>query len=145
MVVSVPEEKWPRLRDLCASEGVEATSIGRFVPTNQLELKYGGETVGKLDMHFLHEGRPKVERQATYKSLSENRRGLAHFAQYSEQNVPVPLVSDGSGWALSPKSKSNERSRCGVAGTFDAQRHPFAAARLAQYRQQRMGHSPVRP
>ena len=30
------------------------------------------------------------------KSLSENRRGLAHFAVPWEQNVPVPLSSAGS-------------------------------------------------
>ncbi len=31
------------------------------------------------------------------KSLSQNRRGLAHFAESSEQNVPVPLSANGSG------------------------------------------------
>ncbi len=67
MVVAVPEEHWPRLEALCRSENVEAVAIGRFVPTGKLELKYAGSSVGQLDMHFLHEGRPKVERQATYK------------------------------------------------------------------------------
>jgi phosphoribosylformylglycinamidine synthase len=67
MVLAVPEEKWPRLQTLAESENVEATVIGRFAPTGKLELKYGGTTVGLLDMHFLHEGRPKVERQATYR------------------------------------------------------------------------------
>jgi aminopeptidase len=38
------------------------------------------------------------------KSLSKNRRGLAHFAESSEQNVPVPLLPDGS-WI---GSKSDE-------------------------------------
>ena len=28
--------------------------------------------------------------------LAKNRRGLAHFAESSEQNVPVPLSADGS-------------------------------------------------
>jgi phosphoribosylformylglycinamidine synthase len=66
MVLAVPEDKWPRLKSLMESENVEAVAIGRFAPTGQLELKYQGTTVGQLDMHFLHEGRPKVERQATY-------------------------------------------------------------------------------
>ena len=35
MVVSVPEEKWDELSALCASEGVEATVIGRFEPTGR--------------------------------------------------------------------------------------------------------------
>jgi phosphoribosylformylglycinamidine synthase len=72
MVLAVPEEKWPRLEALCKSENVEATVIGRYVPTGKLELKYQGTSVGTLDMHFLHEGRPKVQRQATYKPASAN-------------------------------------------------------------------------
>ena len=48
---------------LCESEGVEATAIGRFVPTGRLQLKYNGNAVGDLAMEFLHEGRPPVVRQ----------------------------------------------------------------------------------
>jgi phosphoribosylformylglycinamidine synthase len=70
MVLAVPEDKWPRLAALCESEGVEAVVIGRYVPTGKLELKYLGTRVGLLDMHFLHDGRPKVERQARYEPPS---------------------------------------------------------------------------
>jgi len=66
MVLSVPAEKWQQFRDLCASEGVEATDIGRFVPGGHLHLMYAGSTVGHLAMEFLHDGRPPVVRQATY-------------------------------------------------------------------------------
>ncbi len=66
VVLSVPEEKWPELELLCASEGVEATVIGRFEPTGRLSLKYRGETVGELAMEFLHKGRPPVVRQAKF-------------------------------------------------------------------------------
>ncbi|HEX6963527.1 MAG TPA: phosphoribosylformylglycinamidine synthase subunit PurS, partial [Lacipirellula sp.] len=66
MVLSVPEEKWPELERLCASEGVEASVIGRFEPTGRLVLKYKGETVGDLPMSFLHDGRPPVVRKAKY-------------------------------------------------------------------------------
>ena len=66
MVLSVPEGKWPELQALCQSENVEATVIGRFDPTGRLVLKYHGTIVADMDMHFLHEGRPKVERKAVY-------------------------------------------------------------------------------
>jgi phosphoribosylformylglycinamidine synthase len=66
MVLAVPEDKWPRLKALADSENVEATTIGRFVPTGDLELKFDGKSVGKLSMHFLHDGRPPVGRKATY-------------------------------------------------------------------------------
>jgi len=72
MVLAVPQDKWPRLAQLCQSEGVEATAIGRFEATGKLELKYQGTQVGQLSMHFLHEGRPKVERQATYQPAAPN-------------------------------------------------------------------------
>ena len=66
MVLSVPEGNWGELEELCRSEGVEATVIGRFVPTGQLTLRYEGNTVGELSMDLLHNGRPPVIRQATY-------------------------------------------------------------------------------
>jgi phosphoribosylformylglycinamidine synthase len=47
---------------------VEATVIGRFVPTGRLQLLYEGHEVADLDMRFLHKGRPPVVRQAVYKS-----------------------------------------------------------------------------
>ena len=44
MVFSVPESNWEEFEALCASESVEATIIGRFVPTGDLELKYNDQT-----------------------------------------------------------------------------------------------------
>ena len=66
MVLSVPPEKWDRLKELCESEGVEVTRIGVFEPTGNLRLTYAGEDVGELSMHFLHDGRPPVVRDAVY-------------------------------------------------------------------------------
>ena len=66
MVFSIPEANWQRFHDLCASESVVATIIGRFEPTGQLTLKYGDTVVGDVSMKFLHDGRPPVVREATY-------------------------------------------------------------------------------
>ena len=67
MVLSVPPEHWDALQSLCESEGVEATCIGKFVPTRRLQLQYEGVEVADLDMQFLHGGRPPVVRQAHYR------------------------------------------------------------------------------
>ncbi len=67
MVLAVPENRWEKLAELCQSEGVEATVIGRYVPTGRLKLKYRDHEVADLDMQFLHHGRPPVVREATYK------------------------------------------------------------------------------
>ncbi len=66
MVVSVPESNWQELEELCRSEDVEATRIGRFEPTGRLLLKFHDQVVGDLDMQFLHDGRPPVVREARY-------------------------------------------------------------------------------
>ncbi len=66
MILAVPAEKWNHLQQLCASEDVEAVVLGRFEQTGKLLLRYQGERVGELDMHFLHEGRPTVVRQAVW-------------------------------------------------------------------------------
>ncbi|MEM1304856.1 MAG: AIR synthase related protein, partial [Planctomycetota bacterium] len=66
MVLAVPEANWPTLDALCRSEGVEATVLGAFTPTQRLTLKHEGETVGDLPMGFLHDGRPPVVREASY-------------------------------------------------------------------------------
>jgi phosphoribosylformylglycinamidine synthase len=66
MTFSVPDDKWPEFSALCASEGVEATVIGRFVPTGRLVLKYHDQVVADLAMDFLHDGCPRVLREAVY-------------------------------------------------------------------------------
>jgi len=66
MVLAVPPEKWESLEALCSSEGVEATIFGQFTDTKELVLKYNGQQVADLTMHFLHDGRPPVIRDATY-------------------------------------------------------------------------------
>jgi len=69
MVLAVPPENWEEFHTLCASEGVEATVIGKFTETQRLVLKYDGQPVGELTMEFLHNGRPPVVRDATYQPV----------------------------------------------------------------------------
>jgi phosphoribosylformylglycinamidine synthase len=75
MVLSVGPEQWDEFRALCAEENVEATIIGRFVPTGRLQLSYHGQQVADLSMRFLHGGRPPVVREATYSPAVEEPLG----------------------------------------------------------------------
>jgi phosphoribosylformylglycinamidine synthase len=68
MVLAVPPENWDRLQALCAGEDVEAAVLGTFEGTGRLRLRYEGQQVADLDLHFLHEGRPAVVRQATWRA-----------------------------------------------------------------------------
>ena len=66
MVLSVSPDKWDELRALCESEDVEAAAIGTFEASGRLKLSYQGNVVADLDMHFLHDGRPTVFKNAEW-------------------------------------------------------------------------------
>ncbi len=84
MVLSVPPENWEAFSALCASEGVEATIVGKFVPTQRLVLKYDGNQVADLSMAFLHDGRPPVIRDAVYTLPLPARLAYFHAPGRSE-------------------------------------------------------------
>jgi phosphoribosylformylglycinamidine synthase len=59
MVLAVPPDAWPALRDVFAAEGAEVTVIGRFTGDGQLRVLYDGEIVADLSCAFLHNGMPR--------------------------------------------------------------------------------------
>ena len=129
MVVSVPPEKVDELTALCASEGVEATVIGQFLPTGRLVLKYHGQEVANLAMEFLHDGRPPVVREAVCDG-KKGRRGEREKGREERERArafPSPRlpVSPSPPVRLHPRPPP----------------HPLLPERL----QQGMDHPPVRP
>ncbi|MCA8990005.1 MAG: phosphoribosylformylglycinamidine synthase, partial [Planctomycetaceae bacterium] len=66
MVLAVPPEKWEAFKQVCESEGVEATILGVFTDTRNLVLMFKDAVVGELTMEFLHDGRPPIIRDAVY-------------------------------------------------------------------------------
>ncbi|MCC6574085.1 MAG: phosphoribosylformylglycinamidine synthase subunit PurL [Planctomycetes bacterium] len=67
MVFAVPPAKLDALLKLCKSEDVEATVIGTFEKTGQLVLDWNGKVVCDMPMKFLHDGMPRVSREAVWK------------------------------------------------------------------------------
>lgn len=66
MVLSVPPAKWPELEALCKAEDVEAFVLGTFTGDGKLQIRFAGQNVANLDMHFLHEGRPQIVKDAVH-------------------------------------------------------------------------------
>ena len=66
MVLAVPPDSVVRLMELCQGGDVEATVIGEFTDDRRLQLFYEGNSVGDMDMEFLHEGIPQIEREAVW-------------------------------------------------------------------------------
>ncbi|MDD5127617.1 MAG: AIR synthase-related protein, partial [Dehalococcoidales bacterium] len=73
MVLAVPPEHVEELLKLFASEDVDATVIGEFTSDHHLKLFYEDQLVGDLEMEFLHNGIPRIERPAIWQppKLSE--------------------------------------------------------------------------
>jgi phosphoribosylformylglycinamidine synthase len=81
MVLAVPPGKLAELKKLCASEDVEAAVLGTFEPTGRLTLRYQGNAIADLDMHFLHERRPTVVRSAEYRVSSRAQAVAPHGSE----------------------------------------------------------------
>jgi phosphoribosylformylglycinamidine (FGAM) synthase-like enzyme len=66
MLLAVPPDKIDRLLAIFRNEDVEATVIGEFTDDRRLKLYYEGNLVCDLDMAFLHNGLPQLEREALW-------------------------------------------------------------------------------
>ncbi len=66
MVLAVRPGKAKELLALFAAEDVEATTIGRFTGDRRLRLRYQDRVVCDMEMEFLHNGLPRLERKAVW-------------------------------------------------------------------------------
>ncbi len=66
MTLGVPPAKKEAFLDLAKRREVEATVLGEFRDSGRLECFYEGKLIGALDMHFLHDGVPKMHLQAKW-------------------------------------------------------------------------------
>ena len=64
MSFAVPPEKLTAFLELARRRGVEATDLGEFSGDGLFEAFFQGKLVCSLDMHFLHEGNPKLSLKA---------------------------------------------------------------------------------
>jgi len=66
MVFAVPPDGIDRFLSVFTAEEVEATVIGTFTDDRILRVRYNGQSVGELEMAFLHDGLPRTERTASW-------------------------------------------------------------------------------
>jgi phosphoribosylformylglycinamidine synthase II len=100
MVLSVPAKNINRLMKICQDENVEATVIGEF-SGGRLQLFYHGTKVCDLSLRFIHEGLPKIAKEAVYvpakllkerlpaaKNLTKDLLGvMGHYNVASKESV----------------------------------------------------------
>jgi len=85
MVLAVPPESAEELISLFASEDVEATVIGEFTNDRRLKLFYQGNMVCDLDMEFLHNGLPQLEREAMWTPVQHPEPNFAQPSDFGDE------------------------------------------------------------
>ncbi|MEC8065601.1 MAG: phosphoribosylformylglycinamidine synthase subunit PurS [Planctomycetota bacterium] len=67
MVLAVPEDNIQTFAEICTRHDVEWCDLGVFgTPDRELILRHHDVEVGRLPMSFLHDGIPRLEREATF-------------------------------------------------------------------------------
>ncbi len=68
MVISIDEANMEALKALAEEENVSITAIAKFRTDKKLILRYAGEVVAEMDMDFLHDGCPRITREAVWQT-----------------------------------------------------------------------------
>ena len=89
MVLAVPPARFAELAALFASEDVEITAIGTYTGDKRLHLYYQGNEVADLDMEFLHNGVPRIERLATWKPPALEEPALDLKDDYTDDLLAI--------------------------------------------------------
>ncbi|NTV28639.1 MAG: phosphoribosylformylglycinamidine synthase, partial [Candidatus Omnitrophica bacterium] len=66
MVLAVPPARLERIKEIFAGENVELAVIGTYPGTGRLELLFNGVQVADLDMQFMHDGVPRIVKEAVW-------------------------------------------------------------------------------
>ncbi len=90
MVLAVPPTSLQDFLSLCAAEDVDATVIGEFTSDHFLTVAFKGEQLVRLEMAFLHDGRPQRIMEAAW---SPPTPAKAQVLQREAQETLLALLS----------------------------------------------------
>jgi len=145
MVLAVPASNLKALRALCERHEVEMCELGTFgSPDRSLTLRWHGTEVGRLDMHFLHEGIPTPTREAVWDAVWGAEHG---GVRCTAAPGAAAIVSDGA-----RRTADRVGHKLGAADLVSGLRallgHPNIASRawiIRQYDHEVQGASVLKP
>jgi len=153
MVLAVPPDAIEKLRAICNRQGAEMSDLGHFGTDGaELILTWEGTEVGRLPMHFLHEGLPMPHREAVWQSppnpVGQVSGPVGQVSDLSRiQGSQVGQVSD-----LSRFHRLSEPMRVTAAGVdhtlTSLLAHPNIASKrwiIRQYDHEVQGNTIVKP
>ncbi len=84
MTLAVGPDKLEEFLALSKKMNVESTVLGEFTDSGKFHMVYDGETVGYLDMEFLHDGIPKMQLKAVWERKIVDEEPLREPADHVE-------------------------------------------------------------
>ncbi len=106
MLISLPPKNLERVLEIFSDEDVEATPVGTFTKERTLRIEFGGEVVADIDIGFMFDAVPKVERKAEWKE-----------PRYEEPRFEMP--GDLTRCLMDILSSPNVASKESVIRTYD--------------------------
>ena len=93
MTLAVPPEHLEALLALASRRGVVATAIGSFTDDGQLHVEYGGKTVARLPLDFIHDSLPPLQLPAVW-DKPRARSAWRGGARADERQTPPAKITD---------------------------------------------------
>ncbi len=84
MVLAVPSENLERILEICRAEDVSATVIGKFKDDKKLTVTFKNKIVGELDMVFLHEGYPRIKKEARWEGKKDKKFNSSYVGNLND-------------------------------------------------------------
>ncbi len=145
IVLAVPPANVAALQKICDEEGVELADLGEFGATDEkgnaaLVLTYQGNEVGRLSMHFLHEGLPNPTREAVWKGSERAEEGTGHWALGTGKS-PADFALSASAQSLAPSASLHN-------ALLSILSHPTVASKhwiIRQYDHEVQGNTVLKP
>ncbi|MBU1000033.1 phosphoribosylformylglycinamidine synthase subunit PurL [Patescibacteria group bacterium] len=135
MIVVLQKKNLLKFKSVCKRNNVEFAVLGEFDGSKKLNVYFGKELVGNLDMKFLHHGLPKKVLQAKRKSKVQSLESRVQSLKFKAQKVPKnqkewvkvlkKVLSQGNVCSKEPIVRLYDHS---VQGTCDLQ--PFSGVNL---------------
>ncbi|MBD3419830.1 MAG: phosphoribosylformylglycinamidine synthase [Chitinivibrionales bacterium] len=88
MTVAVPPDKIDTFMALADEWSVEATDLGEFTGSGNLELRYNNEIIAQLAMDFLHDGLPQMHLAAKWTEPPE-----IELAPVPDDSIPQDIIN----------------------------------------------------
>ena len=89
MSLAVLPESLPALLDLARRRGVEATVVGGFTDSGDVEIMANGRTVGLLSLEFLHDGLPVMSLRAEWSPRPPTHLSLPAKADWTREFLAI--------------------------------------------------------